>query len=323
VLLVIEPVVHGGLRIALSWLLGMVLFPVFIRWQRRKSLGQKIKKEGPAMHLHKENTPSMGGVIVVSVAFLAAFLWPPVPDLFPYILLLFGFFLLGFLDDYWKSVLGQPWGWKARYRFVLEVLLACGVVWWGRAFFPPTLVVPFTNKVITLTPASFFLYGVLLIVASCNAFNIADGLDGLAAGCGILTLLFWGILLELLHRPSFAALAFAFVGGLCAFLWFNCWPAEIFLGDSGSLPIGALMGILALASGHSLLLVFSGIVFVIDTLSVILQVLSFRVLGRRVFLMSPLHHHFELRGEKEARVTVRLWMVQALGVLLASIGFWR
>ncbi|MBC7217068.1 MAG: phospho-N-acetylmuramoyl-pentapeptide-transferase [Candidatus Caldatribacterium sp.] len=315
----LEVLQEGSLRALLAWTLGMLLFPFFIRWQRAQSLGQKIKKEGPALHLHKENTPSMGGVIVALAAFLSAFLWPPAPDT-PFVLFLCGFLLLGFLDDFWKSALHRPWGWKARYRFLVELLLACGMMWWGKDVIPPSLVVPFTGKVLALGPAALFLYGVFVLLASCNAFNITDGLDGLAGGCGILTLIFFGVLLGYLGRASFAFLSFAFVGGLLAFLWFNSWPAEIFLGDSGSLPIGAFIGFCALASGYSLFLPLAGVVFVVDTLSVILQVVSFRLFGRRLFLMSPLHHHFELRGKKEVRVTAHLWLIQALGVTLAFLG---
>lgn len=314
---------EGGFCVAIAWVGGMILFPFFIHWQRRKSVGQKIKKEGPALHPHKENTPSMGGVIVFLSAFLASFVQSHASRLFPYLWALLGFFLLGLLDDYWKSFLGYPWGLKARYRFLVEVLLAFGVMWWGRGIFPHVLVIPFTGRIISLSPLALFLYGVFLLVASCNAFNITDGLDGLAAGCGILTFIFWGVLLGLADRIVPALLSFSFVGGLLAFLWFNSWPADIFLGDSGSLTLGALMGILALSSGHSLLLAFSGVVFVVDTLSVVLQVVSFQIFGKRIFLMSPLHHHFELRGEKEVRITARLWLVQALGVLLAFLGVGR
>ncbi|MGQ9623031.1 MAG: phospho-N-acetylmuramoyl-pentapeptide-transferase [Candidatus Caldatribacteriaceae bacterium] len=314
---------EATLRVLIAWAVGMLLFPPFIRWQRRSSLGQKIKKEGPAMHLHKENTPTMGGVVILFSALLTHLLGRPVVFFSLPLLILFGFFLLGFFDDYWKSVLGRPWGLKARYRFAIEVLLAGGIMWWGKNFFPPYVILPFTGKVLPLGNVVFFLYGMFILLASCNAFNIADGLDGLAAGCGILTFVFWGVFLALRGHTFFTLLSFAFVGGLLAFLWFNAWPAEVFLGDSGSLFLGALMGVLALSSGQSLLLVFSGIVFVVDTLSVVIQVVSFRFWGRRVFLMSPLHHHFELRGEKETRVTARFWLVQALGVLLAFSGMVR
>lgn len=318
----LEVLQEGGLRAFLAWILGMLLFPWFIRWQKAQSLGQKIKKEGPAMHLHKENTPSMGGIIVILAAFVSVSLRPPVPH-FPIVLALLGFLLLGFLDDYWKSVLHRPWGWKARYRFLVEVVLACGAMWWGKGVFPHTLVVPFTGRVLTLSPEIFFLYGVFILTATCNAFNITDGLDGLAGGCGILTLLFFGTLLGFLGQVALSSLSFAFVGAFLAFLWFNSWPARIFLGDSGSLSVGALIGFLALASGYSLFLPLAGLVFVVDTLSVILQVVSFRLFGRRIFLMSPLHHHFELQGMKEAQVTARLVLVQALGIILAFVGVGR
>lgn len=313
---------EGCLRVLLSWALGMGLLPLFISWQKSRSLGQKIKKEGPAMHLHKENTPSMGGIVVIFAAFSVAFLLPPAPEAF-LLLATLGFLLLGFLDDYWKSVLNRPWGWKARYRFLLEVLLALGLMWWGKEAFPRSLVVPFTRGTLVLSPWVFFLYGVFILVATSNAFNITDGLDGLAGGCGGLTLLFFGVLLFELQEQALSFLAFALLGSLLAFLWFNSFPADIFLGDSGSLPLGALIGVFALASGYSLFLPLAGIVFVVDTLSVILQVASFKLFGRRIFLMSPLHHHYELRGMKEPKVTVRFLLLQALGVALAFAGVGR
>ncbi|MCS7241692.1 phospho-N-acetylmuramoyl-pentapeptide-transferase [Candidatus Caldatribacterium sp.] len=318
----LEVLQEGGLRALLAWIFGISLFPLFVRWQKARSLGQKIKKEGPPMHLHKENTPSMGGIIVILAAFMSTLLRPPIPD-FRLLLVLLGFLFLGFLDDYWKSVLHRPWGWKARYRLGVEVLLALCAMWWGREAFPHTLAIPFTERVLFLSPKLFFLYGVFLLVAACNAFNITDGLDGLAGGCGILTLLFFGVLLGYRGQASWSFLSFAFVGAFLAFLWFNSWPAGIFLGDSGSLPVGALIGVLALVSGYSLFLPLAGIVFVVDTFSVILQVVSFRLFGKRLFLMSPLHHHFELRGTKEAQVTARFLLVQSLGVILALVGVGR
>lgn len=303
-----------------SFLAGVLLFPLFIRWQSLWGVGQKIKKEGPNLHLHKENTPTMGGVVII-IAMLIGLLVSGgfegrTRSLF---LLLLLFFLTGFWDDFFKSFLRKPWGIKARYKFFFQLLGGMAVLFWGSRFFSHQIVLPFSHGMVGLGPVSFFLYGLFVIVASTNAFNIVDGLDGLAGGCGVLSFSFFAFLSLRSGHTEFASLSGVAVGALLSFLWFNFWPARIFMGDSGSLLLGALMGIVSLISGHSLFLVFAGIVFVIDTLSVVLQVASFKFFKRRIFLMSPLHHHFELKGMKESQITVRLWIVQLLGVLFA---FW-
>ncbi|MGC8777462.1 MAG: phospho-N-acetylmuramoyl-pentapeptide-transferase [Candidatus Caldatribacteriaceae bacterium] len=303
-----------------SFLVGIFVFPLFIRWQESWGVGQKIKKEGPNLHLHKENTPTMGGVVIVAATFLGllagGYFDGRGRDIFIFSLF---FFLLGFWDDFFKSFLKKPWGIKARYKFFYQLLGGAGILLWGARFFPHQVILPFSARVVELGPVAFFLYGLLVIVASANAFNIVDGLDGLAGGCGVLSFAFFTLLFLESGRPEFAGFSGAIIGALLAFLWFNFWPARIFMGDSGSLPLGALMGVLSLVSGHSLFLIPAGIIFVIDTLSVVLQVASFQLFRRRIFLMSPLHHHFELRGMKESQITIRFWIVQFLGVLCA---FW-
>jgi phospho-N-acetylmuramoyl-pentapeptide-transferase len=305
----------------LAFGIGMVFFPLFIRWQQQRHLGQKIKKEGPNLHLHKENTPSMGGVVIFT-ALLVVFgvgkrYW--LDNLLP-IILLTGYTLLGLVDDWYKSYLEKPWGIKARYKFLFQIVLAGIILWLAMDWIPTQITIPFSHNVIPVSRPLFFGYGIFIIVATSNAFNIADGLDGLAGGSGILTFLFWGLLLLTLGKTQLSWLAFGVIGGLTAFLWFNIWPAGIFMGDSGSLGLGALIGFMALISGQSLLIIFSALVFFVDTLSVILQVFSFKILGRRLFLMSPIHHHFELKGIKETQITVRFWIIQAIGITVAWLG---
>jgi len=300
---------------------GMILFPLFIQWQKNRHLGQKIKKEGPNIHLHKENTPSMGGMIVFCAILIAFIIGGEFSRhiVFP-ILLLTAYTILGFVDDWYKSYLDKPWGIKARYKFIYQVVIASFILLPSLNWIPNQISIPFTNTFVHLPLPLFFGYGVLIIVATSNAFNITDGLDGLAAGSGILSFLFWGFMLILIGESSISQIAFGAIGGLMALLWFNVWPARIFMGDSGSLGLGAFMGFMALISGQSLLLFFSALVFVIDTLSVILQVFSFKLLGKRLFLMSPLHHHYELKGIKETQITVRFWIIQVIGVTMAWLG---
>ena len=300
--------------------LALFLFPFFIGWQEKNHIGQKIKKEGPNLHLYKENTPSMGGMIIVLSGLLVLSLFQKfTPQMWIILITLLSFGGLGLLDDYFKCFRGEPWSLKARHKFLLQLVLAVFILAIAFPLFPHHLAISRGGRVIELGSIPFFLYSLFLILASANAFNIADGLDGLSAGCGILTFSFWMVVFLLQGDYSLAQVAVIFSGALLSFLWFNLWPTRIFMGDCGSLSLGALMGVLALFSGYSWLLALVGIVYVLDTLSVILQVFSFRVFGKRIFLMSPLHHHFELRGEKESKITVRFWIIQAVGVAVALL----
>lgn len=303
-----------------AFFLAVIFFPFFISWQKKHSLGQSIKKEGPNLHLHKEKTPSMGGVVVLISLVFALIIGGFKSNLSFFFLPLAGFFLLGFLDDYFKTFGDKPWGLKARYKFLVQLLLGGFILWAGEGILPPEVEIPFTGEIFYFSRWSFFLYGMLVLVGSANAFNLTDGLDGLAGGCGALTFGFWGAVFALQGKGELAMLSFAVVGALLAFLFFNAWPARIFLGDTGSLPLGALMGVMALLSGQSLLLLLAGIIFFLDTLSVILQVFCYRVFKRRIFLMSPVHHHFELLGKKESEITSRFWVIQGVGVIIAILG---
>jgi len=308
----------------LVFTLSLFLFPFYIRWQEKNHIGQKIKKEGPNLHLYKENTPSMGGVIIILSGLLVLSFFEQLTYPIKIILVtLLSFGGLGWVDDYFKSFQGKPWSLKARHKFLLELVFSVFILILGFPLFPHYLMVPYGDGIIELGKIPFFLYSLFLILASTNAFNITDGLDGLAGGCGILTFAFWAGLFFWKGDFSLARIAAIFAGALLSFLWFNFWPARIFMGDCGSLSLGALMGVLALFSGYSWILALAGVVYVLDTLSVILQVFSFRVWGKRIFLMSPLHHHFELRGEKESKITIRFWIIQGVGVIAAILGIVR
>lgn len=309
-----------------SFALSFAIFPFYIRWQSKRKVGQKIKKEGPELHLHKENTPSGGGVVIVLITTLVVLLFSGTAGhsfLIPVFLGTLGFFGIGLIDDFLKTFYNHPWGIKARNKLFFQLLISTLIMVLGKSVFPAQVGIPFSEKQFTLAPWSFFLYGIFLLTATTNAFNITDGLDGLAGGCGMLTMLFWGSFFLLKDLPQYAGFCFAISGSLMAFLYFNVWPAKIFMGDSGSLFVGALIAVAALLSGQSLLLVFSGIIYIVDTLSVIIQVLYFKLFKKRVFLMSPIHHHFELKGLKESAITARFWIVQALGCLLAFYGMGR
>ncbi len=310
----------------INFALSFALFPPYIRWQNKRKVGQKIKKEGPELHLHKENTPSGGGVIIALTTVLVFLFFSGTsnhPLLIPVFLGTLGFFGIGLIDDLLKIFHNRPWGIKARNKLLFQLLFSMLIMVLGREIFPHQINLPFSEKQLILTPWSFFFYGVFLLIATTNAFNITDGLDGLAGGCGFLTMLFWSSFFLLKNMPHYAGFCFAISGSLMAFLYFNAWPAKIFMGDSGSLFIGAIIAVVALLSGQSLLIIFSGIIYIVDTLSVIIQVFYYKFFKKRVFLMSPIHHHFELKGLKESFITTRFWIIQCLGCLLALYGMGR
>ena len=291
------------------------------------------------LHGPKQGTPTMGGVIVIGAVFLSSALWARSDNRFVWLALFSMVYLgaLGFLDDYLKVTKRKTDGVPGRVKLLCQLILACIVA----AVFltnpmievqARSLYVPFV-KAPVITNMSWFtiLFFALVIVGSSNAVNLTDGLDGLAIGCTITVAFAYALLAyaagnfriaEYLQVPFYpytgelTVVCSALVGAGLGFLWFNCHPAKVFMGDTGSLAIGGLVGVVAICCKQELLLVLVGGVFVIEAVSVILQVISFQLTGRRIFAMSPLHHHFELIGWRENTVIVRFWIVSAIFALL-------
>jgi phospho-N-acetylmuramoyl-pentapeptide-transferase len=304
-----------------SMLICLFLSPKFIEFLRRRAFGQNIREEGPQGHQVKAGTPTMGGIIIF-VAFAVPFLilsdheWPSLG--------VFGAAaactLLGFADDYTKIVKRRSLGLRARTKLVVTVAISIGL-WWvatHEAHLPESVPLRFVDVNLDLGP--FFVVFIYLVVAgTTSAVNLTDGLDGLAAGCAAIVLLAYiGITFITSGQGDLSLLAACLVGACIGFLWFNSFPASIFMGDTGSLGIGGAIAGLAIMTKTEMLLILLGGIFVIEALSVLIQVFSFQMFRRRVFLMAPIHHHFELQAWSETKIILRFWIV---AVACAAIAF--
>ncbi len=301
-------------------LICIFLSPKFIEFLRKREFGQHIREDGPQGHHQKAGTPTMGGLIIflaVSTSFLilSDYEWRSVGVFGAAIACA----LLGFADDYIKLVRRRSLGLRARTKLVVTVAISLALWYVARheAGLAPTLELRFVDYHIDLGP--FYPLLIYLVVASTtSAVNLTDGLDGLAAGCaGIVLLAYVGITF-LTEDFDMAMLAGCLVGACIGFLWFNAFPATIFMGDTGSLGLGGAIAGLAVMTKTEVLLVLLGGIFVIEALSVVIQVISFQMTRRRVFLMAPIHHHFELKGWSETKIILRFWIVASI---CGAIGF--
>ena len=303
-----------------SLLMCLFLSPKFIAFLRRRSFGQNIREEGPRGHQTKAGTPTMGGIII----FLAIAV--------PYVLLskrdwqsigvfvaAIGCALLGFADDYTKIVKRRSLGLRARTKLVITILISVAL-WWiatQKAGVSSTIKLRIVSTSVDLGPLfPVFIY--LVVAGTTTAVNFTDGLDGLAAGCAAIVLLTYLGITFIIGQRDLALLAGCLVGGCIGFLWFNSFPASIFMGDTGSLGLGGAIAGLAVMTDTEVLLLLLGGIFVIEVLSVVIQVFSFQVFRKRVFLMAPIHHHFELKAWSETKIILRFWIVATVG---AAIGF--
>jgi len=321
-----------------AFLIVFFLAPSMIKKLQTLKLGQKIRTDGPQSHLGKSGTPTMGGVLIVFSVLLATLLWADISNLYVWLVLLsiVGFGLIGFVDDYIKILRGRSKGLSATQKFVgqLGVALGIGLFFYLSPAYSTELSVPFFKNFTPDLGALYIPFAILVIVGCSNAVNLTDGLDGLAVGPVIIsamayTVVAWAVgnkvVSEYLLIPhingagELAILTASIIGAGLGFLWFNTYPASVFMGDVGSLPLGAALGTVAVVCKHELLLVLVGGVFVMEAVSVIFQVASFKSRGKRIFLMAPLHHHFELKGWEEPKVVVRLWIIAIiLGLLSIS-----
>lgn len=304
----------GLIGLVVSLILGIVVIPLL----RRLKFGQQVRDVGPQAHLKKQGTPTMGGVIFLAALPVAVLVLAPFSrQAWALTLLIVGYGLIGFADDFLKVALKRPLGLKAREKLLLQVLLAVAFAWYVYRFLPAGgYLLPFHLGRLALG----WWYGpiaVLAILGTANAVNMTDGVDGLAAGATALSYGFFALLAARMKSSAGVLVSLAMTGGLVGFLRVNLHPAKVFMGDTGSLALGAGLAGLAVMTGSPLLLPIVGILYVLETLSVIIQVLSFRTTGRRVFRMSPLHHHFELGGWSEERVVTVFWVLSALGAVLA------
>jgi len=320
-----------------SLLLLFVLGTWVIRRLRVMQVGQHIRDDGPPNHKGKAGTPTMGGCLVLPVVMVSTLLWTEINNLYMWLVMLvvLCYGLIGFVDDYLKVSRKNSRGLRVKWKFGLQVLVAVvvAVILQGYPGFDSRLNVPFFK---TMTPDlswGYALLAVFVIVGASNAVNLTDGLDGLAMGPIVIAFTCYLVFCYLAGHVKLAAyLQIPYVSGagelavICGsvvgaglgFLWYNSYPAELFMGDVGSLPLGAALGTIAVMTKQEIVLVLVGGIFVVETLSVILQVAYFRATGgRRIFRMAPIHHHFELKGWPESKVTVRFWIIAIVLALLS------
>ena len=317
----------------LSFLIG----PVVIRWLIKLKVGQSIRLDGPQTHLVKTGTPTMGGVMILLSVSVAVLLWGDLTNHYLLIstLTMLGFGVIGFIDDYQKVVYKDPEGMRSRTKLLWQSIigLIAGYALYSMANVPTEaqLLIPYMKDTFIHLGAWTVVLAYFVIVGSSNAVNLTDGLDGLAimptvmvaSALGLFAYVtghvFFASYLHLPHIPGVGELAIfcaALAGAGLGFLWFNTYPAQVFMGDVGALALGAALGIVAVVVRQELVLLIMGGIFVLETISVILQVGSFKLTGKRIFRMAPIHHHFELKGWAEPKVIVRFWIITVVLVLI-------
>lgn len=316
--------------------ISFILGPWLIDKLSRLQIGQSIRKVGPESHFKKEGTPTMGGTLILLAIVLPTLLWTDLSNVYVWVTLLVtvGFGAVGFVDDYRKVKRKSSDGLSAREKMfsLLVVAVAAGTLLYLYPPFPTTLAIPFFKGLVPDLGIFYIPFAVLVIVGASNAVNLTDGLDGLAIGPTIIasgTYLLFAYLAGNARLSGYlqissvqgagelAVLCGAMVGAGLGFLWFNSYPAQVFMGDVGSLSLGGALGTIAVITKQEIVLVIVGGIFVVEALSVIFQVTSFRLCGRRIFRMAPLHHHFELKGWAEPKIIVRFWIISIILALVA------
>jgi phospho-N-acetylmuramoyl-pentapeptide-transferase len=318
----------------IALVISVLLGPRFIAFLRRNEFGQHIREEGPERHVEKQGTPTMGGLLIVlaaTVGYLALTRWT-VAGLTVFGLTI-GCAAIGFLDDFTKLTHRRSLGLAGRWKLALLAGVTFGVgVVVEHYHFGTTVVIP-PHVDINLSWA-WYVLAFVIIAGATNGVNLTDGIDGLAAGTGLIALITFAAMNILIYirsgqRPGLfggldvsaldqAILAGALIGACIGFLWFNAFPAEVFMGDTGAMAIGGALAGFAIFSNTEILLILVGGIFVIEALSVMLQVLSFKYWGRRIFLMAPIHHHFEMKAWSETKIMLRFWII---GAILGGIAF--
>lgn len=325
------------LGILTALMLSLWLGPKVIIGLRRLQVGQTVRDDGPQSHLVKTGTPTMGGLLILMSIFVAVLLWADLSNRYVWVTLVVigGFGLVGFIDDYRKVVRKDPAGLVARWKYFWQSVIAGSVavyLFYTAGLEAETaLLIPFVKDVMPQLGLLYLFLAYFVIVGTSNAVNLTDGLDGLAIMPTVMVAGALGIFayvtgnvnfsayLQIPYIPQAAELTVvcaAICGAGLGFLWFNTYPAQVFMGDVGSLALGAALGIIAILVRQELVLLIMGGVFVMETLSVMLQVGSYKMRGKRVFRMAPIHHHYELKGWPEPRVIVRFWILSLVFVLI-------
>ncbi|NPA28987.1 MAG: phospho-N-acetylmuramoyl-pentapeptide-transferase [Epsilonproteobacteria bacterium] len=331
--------VRAGFAFTFAFILTIWMMPFFIRWARAKKANQPINKYVPKNHLKKKDTPTMGGAVFIFATLIATLLSAKLnnPFVVGALITLGGFTAVGLIDDRGKVLSGNNLkGLSSRGKLALQIAvgLITGLFLMLYAGFDTAFYIPFVKFPLFEMGWAAPLFWALVIVAASNAVNLTDGLDGLATVPSIFALFSLGVIVyvtgnavlssyllwpKIIGVGEVTIVASALIGGLLGFLWYNCNPAEVFMGDSGSLAVGAFLGYMAILGKSEILLILIGLIFVIETLSVIAQVGSYKLRGKRVFLMAPIHHHFEMKQWAENKIIVRFWIISFIANLLALI----
>lgn len=328
----------GG-AVVTSLMVCFLIAPPMIRWLKSKQQeGQPIRDDGPETHLKKAGTPTMGGLMILISVCVSTFLWSDLTNMYVWyaLLIMLGYGLIGFADDYLKltkrNTKGLPGRVKILGQLFFGVIATVGIMYTFPEHLSTHVAPPFFKDVLINLSWFFVPWSLLVIIGASNAVNLTDGLDGLAivpvaiaAACfGLIAYLVGRVdfseYLYLHHVPGTAELSIicgALIGGAMGFLWYNAPPAAIFMGDTGSLAMGGLLGVMSVITKHEMVLAIIGGLFVLETVSVIVQVASFKLTGKRVFAMAPLHHHFEKKGWSEPTIVIRFWII---AVILALVG---
>ncbi len=322
------------LAIMVAVIIVLILMPFWIRILRYRNIGQQVRADGPQGHLLKQGTPTMGGVVLLIAVVITCLIFAALN--LPLALVLLATLLtalLGFIDDFQSVSHGRSLGLTAHAKLIGQAIIAIvftmlavnaldispeitlGAFHIDLGVLAPTFMVGETEITI---PWLYIIFVFLLMGGMSNAVNLNDGLDGLCGGCSAAALVAMGMIAFLTDDLSLSVFAFACVGACIGFLWFNCYPASIFMGDTGSLALGTALAALAVLTKTEIVSLVIGGLFIIEALSVIIQVVSFRLTGKRVFLMAPLHHHFEKKGWAENKVVIRFWII---GAAFAAVGF--
>ena len=327
----------GGTLTAL--IISILMGPLIINFLKSIQFEQHVRTDGPQSHFKKTGTPTMGGLLILSSLIISTLLWADLGNRYIWVVLsvTIGFSLIGFFDDYLKIKNKSSDGLSSKQKIIFQsvvALLAMSYLYFSAEIIPETsFIVPFFKYlIIPMSPFVFILTGMFVLVGSSNAVNLTDGLDGLAILPSVLIGGALGLIayamgnqlisdyLYLPHLPLSGELIVfcgALIGSGIGFLWYNTYPAQIFMGDIGSLALGAILGIIAILLRHELVFAIMAGVFVMETLSVAIQVISYKTRGKRVFLMAPIHHHYELKGWAEPKIIVRFWIVTLVLILIA------
>ncbi len=304
----------------IAFAISVVLCPILIPLLKRLKFGQEVRDDGPKTHLKKEGTPTMGGVVIlIAIAVTCLFYMKDYPEILPILFVTIGFGLIGFLDDFIKIVMKRSLGLRAWQKMLLQIVVAGVFAYYVVNYtdLNNEIIIPFTGKIVTLSNWAYVLLLMFVVVGTVNGSNFTDGLDGLASSVTALIATFFTVV-AIGTGSGVAPVTCAAVGALLGFLVFNVYPAKVFMGDTGSLALGGFVAATAYMLKMPLFIVIVAFIYLAEVLSVIIQVVSFKTTGKRVFKMAPIHHHFELCGWPESKVVAIFDIVTAL---LCVLGF--